>query len=166
MLKQILVQIVIASIVCPFSNCNIRSIRNKIEYIVDNFCDFDYLCFTEYSNIFLTNEFSVPYCKDRINHVGGILVYIINNLLHKGRPDLEIFLEGSVLVEIKVKKQQYLLGTFYIPKPQDRVFFESLDRNIEKAMEYSQNIVILCDLNEDLLNENYKSLRDIMNQQE
>ena len=28
-------------------HCNIRSIRNKIEYIRDNFCDFDCLCFTE-----------------------------------------------------------------------------------------------------------------------
>ena len=100
--------------------------------------------------------------KDRTNYGGGILVYINTNLLHKRRPDLEIFWEGSVWVEIKINKQQYLLGTFYSPKPQDRVFFESLDRNIEKAMEYSQNIVILGDLNEDLLNENYKNLRDIM----
>ena len=151
-------------------HCNIRSIRNKLEYIVENFCDFDCLCFTEShldnsvdnSNILLTNEFSVPYRKDRTNHGGGILVYINNNLLHKRRPDLEIFWEESVWVEIKINKQQYLLGTFYSPKPQDRVFFESLDRNIEKAMEHSQNIVILGDLNEDLLNENYKNLRDIM----
>ena len=47
---------------------NIRSIRNKLEYIVDYFCDFDCLCFTEThldnmiddSNILLTNEFSPP----------------------------------------------------------------------------------------------------------
>ena len=151
-------------------HCSIQSIRNKLEYIVENFCHFDCLCFTEShldnsvenSNILLTNEFSVPYRKDRTNHGGGILVYINNNLLHKRRPDLEIFWEESVWVEIKINKQQFLLGTFYSPKPQDRVFFESLDRNIEKAMEYSQNIVILGDLNEDLLNENYKNLRDIM----
>ena len=61
-------------------HCNIRSTRNKIEYIVDNFCDFDCLCFTEShldnsvdnSNILLTNEFSVPYRKDRTYHGGGI----------------------------------------------------------------------------------------------
>ena len=80
-------------------HCNIRSIRNKVQYIVDNFCDYDCLCFTEShvdnsvdnANILLTNEFSIPYRKDRTNHGGGILVYINNNLLHKRRPDLEIF---------------------------------------------------------------------------
>ena len=28
-------------------HCNIRSIRNKIDYIINTFCDFDILCFTE-----------------------------------------------------------------------------------------------------------------------
>ena len=127
-------------------HCNIRSIRNKIEYIVDNFCDYDCLCFTEThlddsvdnANILLTNEFSIPYRKDRTNHGGGILVYINNNLLHKRRPDLELFWEESLWVEIKLNNQQYLLGIFYSPKPQDQNFFECLDRNIEKAMEHSR----------------------------
>ena len=66
------------------------------------------------------------------------------------------------MVEIKINNQKYLLGTFYSPKPHDQVFFEAFDRNIEKAMEFSQNIVILGDLNEDLLNENYRNLRDIL----
>ena len=151
-------------------HCNIRSIRNKVEYIVNNFCDYDCLCFTEThldnsvdnANILLTNDFSVPYRKDRTNHGGGILVYINNNLLHKRRPDLEIFCEESIWVEIRINNQQYLLGTFYSPKPHDQVFFEAFDRNIEKAMEFSQNIVILGDLNEDLLNENHRNLRDIL----
>ena len=28
-------------------HCNIRSLRNKLDYILDNFCDFDLICFTE-----------------------------------------------------------------------------------------------------------------------
>lgn len=28
-------------------HCNIRSLRNKLEYVLDNFCDFDVICFTE-----------------------------------------------------------------------------------------------------------------------
>ena len=137
---------------------------------MNNFCDYNCLCFTEThldnsvdnANILLTNDFSVPYRKDRTNHGGGILVYINNNLLHKRRPDLEIFCEESIWVEIKINNQQYLLGTFYSPKPHDQVFFEAFDRNIEKAIEFSQNIVIIGDLNEDLLNENYRNLRDIL----
>ena len=143
-------------------HCNIRSIRNKLDYIIDNFYDFECLCFTEThldnnianADICLTKDFSIPYRKDRTNHGGGILVYINSNLLHKRRSDLEVFWEESLWVEIKINNQQYLLGTFYSPKPQDQHFFEALDRNIEKAMEVSENIIILGDLNEDLLNIN------------
>ena len=75
-------------------HCNIRSIRNKLDYIIDNFCDFECLCFTEThldnyianADVCLTKDFSIPYRKDRTNH-GGILVYINNSLLHKRRSD-------------------------------------------------------------------------------
>ena len=103
-----------------------------------------------------------PYRKDRTNHGGGVLVYIKNSLLHKRRLDLEIFWAESIWMEIKINNHQFLFGTFYSPKPQDRVFFDSLDRNIEKAMEFNQNIILIGDLNEDLLNENYHNLRDIL----
>ena len=118
-------------------HCNMRSIRNKLEYIIDNFCDFDFLCFTEThldnsvdnANICLTSDFSihVPYRKDRTNHGGGILVYVNNSLIHKRRPDLDVFWEESLWVEIKINNQQYHLGTFYSPKPQDQLFFDALD---------------------------------------
>ena len=123
-------------------HCNMRSIRNKLEYIIDNFCDFDCLCFTETHlddsvenvNISLTADFATRYRKDRTNHGGGILLYINNNLLHKRRPDLEIFWEEAIWIEIVLINQQFLLGMFYSPKPQDRTFFEALDRNIEKSI--------------------------------
>ena len=83
------------------------------------------------AHILLTNEFSIPYRKDRTNHGGGILAYINNNLLHKRKPDHESFCGESVRVEIKINNQQYLLGTFYSPKPHDQTFFEALvDQNI------------------------------------
>ena len=96
-----------------FLHCNMRSIRNKLEHIIDNFCDFDCLSFTEThlddnidnAEIFLTTDFSAPYRKDRTNHGGGILVYINNNLMHKRRQDLEIFWEESIWVELKINKQ-------------------------------------------------------------
>ena len=45
-------------------------------------------------------------------------------------------------MEIKINNHQFLLGTFYSPKPQDRVFFDSLDRNVEKAMEFNNQRTI------------------------
>ena len=65
---------------------------------------------------------------------------INNNLMHQRRQDLEVFWEESIWVELKINKRPYLLGTFYSPKPQDQTFFffNALDQNIEKAMEFSQ----------------------------
>ena len=78
---------------------NIKSIRNKIDYITDNFLDFNILCFTEThldANVptevlFLSNTYSSPYRKYRTHHGGGILAYLSSSLLHARRPDLEIF---------------------------------------------------------------------------
>ena len=65
-------------------HCNIRSIRNKLEYISDFFTDNDILCFTEThlnelittNDIIISDKFDNPYRKDRTNHGGGIPVYI------------------------------------------------------------------------------------------
>ena len=75
-----------------------RSIRKKLEYIADQYCDFECLRFTEThldnnienAEFFLTHDFAIPYRKDRTNHGGGILVYINNNLIHHRRQDLEV----------------------------------------------------------------------------
>lgn len=77
-------------------HCNIRSIRSKLEYILNNFCDYDLLCFTEThlddsvtdEAVYLSLNFDVPYRKDRSCHGGGILVYINSCLIHKRRTDL------------------------------------------------------------------------------
>ena len=60
---------------------NIRSIRNKMEFIAENFLDFDSLCFTEThldinvseEMLFLSNNYSTPYRIDRTNHGGACL---------------------------------------------------------------------------------------------
>ena len=58
---------------------NIRSIRNKFEYIKDTFMDYDILAFTEthiHGNVFddiLIENYDKPYRKDRTCHGGGLL---------------------------------------------------------------------------------------------
>ena len=57
---------------------NIRSIRNKIDYIKDNLLDFHILCFNEThldqqimnDSLFLSDSFDEPYRKDGTNHDG------------------------------------------------------------------------------------------------
>ncbi|MCG8048754.1 MAG: endonuclease/exonuclease/phosphatase family protein [Candidatus Thiodiazotropha taylori] len=149
---------------------NIRSIRNKIEYIQDHFLDFDILCFTEShldqqilnETLFLSDMYDKPYRKDRTNHGGGLLVYINSELIHTRRTDLEIYCPESIWVEIKTNNVNYLLGLFYSPRTADATFFENLNLNIEKAYDFTKNLIILGDLNEDLFNDNYRNLKDLI----
>ena len=48
------------------------------------------------------------------------------------------FSRKSLWVEIMINTRAFLFGTFYSAKPQDQLFFDAFDRNIEKAMELSQ----------------------------
>ena len=41
-------------------------------------------------------------------------------------------------------------------------FLDSLNKNIEKALDISNNVIIVGDMNEDLLNPNYHNLKDIL----
>jgi len=151
-------------------HCNIRSIRQKLDYIRDNFTDFDILCFTEthldaaVSDEFLslTDSYDSLYRKDRTNHGGGILVYINTNLIHKRMHELETFCPESVWINISVKNEKFLIGTFYSPKTSDPTFFTNFNKNIERALELSSNVIILGDLNEDLLNPTLRKLKDVI----
>lgn len=151
-------------------HCNIRSIRNKMDYLKDNFLDFDILCFSEThldhsiatENILLNSNFSNPYRKDRTNHGGGLLVYLNNSILHSRQTELEVYCPESIWFKVITKQESFLFGVFYSPKTADRVFFDSLNKNLEKAFEISDKVVILGDLNEDLLNPRFHNLKDIL----
>ena len=132
---------------------NIRSIRNKLDYIKDNFLDFGILCFSEthldvqISNelLFLSDTFDEPYRKDRTNHGGGVMFYLNSQLIHVRRTDLEILCKESIWVEIKVNSLNYLLGLFYSPRTADVNFINNLNLNIEKENDFSKNIIIVGD---------------------
>ncbi len=83
---------------------NIRSIRNKLEYIKDTFLDFDVLCFTEthlsdtivdeYLNL---EGYGQVYRKDWNAYSGGLLTYTSSTLISRRMPDLETILPESIL---------------------------------------------------------------------
>ena len=51
---------------------------------------------------------------------------------------------------------------FYSPRTADAIFFDSLNQNIEKALDITNNIIILEDMNEDLLNPNMHNLKNVL----
>ena len=112
--------------------------------------------------LLLSNTYCEPYRKDRNNFGGGLLMYINSNLVHSRKPDLEIFCPESIWAEIKTKDEKYLIGLFYSPVTSDTNFFNCFNRNLEKAFDITDNVILVGDLNEDLLNSNYRNLRDIL----
>lgn len=149
---------------------NIRSIRNKLNYIKNEFLDYHVLCFTEThldANISTDDSlqienFDTPFRKDRTNHGGGLLVYIKSNISHERVYELEFYWDESIWFKIKQMNNTYLIGLFYSPKTSDRNFFERLNQNLEKAMELTKNVIVLGDLNEDLLLENNHNLKNVL----
>ena len=85
-----------------------------------------------------------------------------NDLLHKRKPELEVFCGESIWVEIKARNESVLPGVFYSPRTSDANFLNGRNRNIEKALGISMNVIVLGDLNEDLLNHYVHCLKDVM----
>ena len=149
---------------------NIRIIRNKFDYLTENFLDFDILCFSEShldanittESLIMSSKYDIPYRKDRTNHCGDLLMYLSCELAHTRIIGLETFWNESLWVEIKVNRDIYLIGLFYSPRTADAIFFDSLNKNIEKALDITNNIIILGDMNEDLLNPNMHNLKDVL----
>ena len=95
----------------------------------------------------MSGKYDIPYRIDRTNHGGGLLMYLSCELAHKGILGLETFWNESLWVEIKVNKDSYLIGLFYSPRTADPIFFDALNKNIEKALDITYNIIILGDMN-------------------
>ena len=103
----------------PIEHClsiihsNIRSIRNKLEFIKNNLLDFDVLCFSEShldasidsSTLILSDVYDVPYRKDRTNHGEGIQCIFISeqNIISQRMADLEIYWNECIWIKIKQK---------------------------------------------------------------
>lgn len=148
---------------------NIRSIRFKIDYICNNFVDFDILCFTETKlccqieneSIFI-DGYNVPYRKDNTSNSGGLLIYVASHLHSNQLNDFNTLLPESIWIQIRDQTKHYLICNVY-RKPNSAVeFWERLNVSIEKAFEISKNIILVGDINEDQLNPNNHKLKDIL----
>ena len=89
-------------------------------------------------------------------------MYLSCELAHTRVIGLETFWNESLWVEIKVNRAIYLIGLFCSPRTADPIFFDSLTQNIEKALDITNNIIILGDMNEDLLNPNVHNSNDVL----
>ena len=86
---------------------NIRSIRNKCNYIKNNFLDYDILCFTEsklsvdiLDSAIILEGFDKFYRKDNSSNSGGLITYFSPHLISRRVHELENLLPESLWVEI------------------------------------------------------------------
>ena len=125
-------------------------------YSVDNYI---FECYRSNDFLDLSDSFDEPYRKDRTSHGGGILVYLNKDLVHSRITDLEAYCNESIWVKIVVNSDIYLIGTFLTV---DKDLFRNFNLNIEAAFNISKNVIILGDLNEELLNDNFHNLKDTL----
>ena len=107
--------------------------------------------------------FNPPYRNDRLDrHGGGVIVYCKDFLVAKRRVDLEIRNTECVWIEFSLKKEKYLLGTFYRPPNSTQMIWDSIEQSIELAIDTKiKNILITGDLNENQLNSAGTKIKNI-----
>lgn len=149
---------------------NIRSIRNKLDFIKDNFVDnFDVIRCTEthLSQDILDSTLKLEglgdmFRKDVSSHSGGIIVYCNSSLQPKRLLDLETILPESLCIKVKDHNKFVIIATVYRPPNSPPEFWHRCDLFIEQALEVSNNVIFLGDINEDQLNVSNRRLRDIL----
>ena len=158
----------------PYSTCqnlsgcvsithlNIRSIRNKLDFIQTLMEDFQISCFTEthlsenISNDLLAVDGFHCYRKDKTNHSGGLITYISTELISNRRTDLETVMVHSLWNEVTYHGKTILVCNVYRPPSSPVSFWDNFNISLEKAIESTPHIVVLGDINENQLSANTK----------
>ena len=137
---------------------NIRSVRNKLDYIEDIAGEYDIICLTEThlddqipTDDLLIAGFHEPFRLDRNFAGGGVLVYI-NDLLKVNRlTELEFPGDEVIWVNITLTNSSFIIGTAYRPENSVLPFWDNLRTSINNALDITPNIIVTGDLNVDLL---------------
>ncbi|CAG2217259.1 unnamed protein product [Mytilus edulis] len=140
-------------------HCNIRSLRNKLDYISNVIEEFDIVFFTEtHLAPFITNdkialpEFETPIRKDRNSDGGGVIMYYKSNINIKRRLDLEHDSLEIMWFELKTKLHVILINITYRSERFSPSNFWSLyDMMLKRALDETNHIICLGDLNKNFL---------------
>ena len=151
-------------------NINIRSIRNKINFLQNFVDEFDIIVLTEphldnsieNRDIELDSFDKNPQRKDRTNSGGGLLIYSKEDIGICRKHELENDIDETIWVEVHAKGHSFLLCNTYRPEWTDSEYWARLNHAIGLAYQVNENIVISGDLNSDLMSLNNNKLIDMM----
>ncbi len=130
---------------------NIRSIRNKMEYIKDNISDYDILCFSEshLTNTVADSSITLDdmnlFRKDFTDHSSGLVTYISNKFISSRKSELEIPSLHALWTHVKFYNASFLLCNIYRQPNAPVSFWTDLNIIIEKALETNEYIIIVGD---------------------
>ena len=130
---------------------NIRSLRNKVDYNSNIIEDYDIVFFTEThldklvldKNIHFS-DYDIPVRKDRNSDGGGIIMYYKTLVNIKRRVDLENPLVECMWFELEAKLKNILINIIY---RSERRFWDFFDAMLKNAMEESNHLISMGDLN-------------------
>jgi hypothetical protein len=102
--------------------------------------------------------------KERVeSSYGGVAVYIEEAVYYERKTDLEINGLECVWVELKIKNQKVLYGTFYVPSSSLATVWLSLEYSIELSLNSNADAVfVVGDFNDNQLNPHCRKVKDIM----
>ena len=122
-------------------NLNIRSLRNKIDFLNDFAEDLDILLLTETHlderidecDIFLESFSNIIQRKDRTNAGDGLLIYAKDSIRMVRKQELENSIDATLWVEINAKCQSFLVCNTYRAQWTDPDYWNRLMYAIELA---------------------------------
>lgn len=142
------------------AHLNIRSIRGKFDHVKDMLYNnpFDILGLSETwiddsiqdSELYI-GGYNVER-NDRNTSGGGVACYINSNLIYNRRKDLEQEDLEILWFEVRLKHSQlYLIAIVYRPPNSSTDFFSKAELQLEKALHFNSNIIVLGDFNCNML---------------
>lgn len=151
-------------------HANIRSLRNKITDIADIVVDFDIVFFTEtHLDMLVLDEnihidgFETPVRSDRDSDGGGIVMYYKSSINIARRADLEVDNVECMWFELKTKLHKILINIVYRSERFSHAnFWILLDSMIKHALDETNHVICLGDLNKNFLSPLPANINDII----
>lgn len=101
------------------------------------------------------------YRQDLTSQSDGRIVYVPKLHMSKRRPDLELETIHAIWVEVKYRLPTLLLFNVYRSPTTPLNFCDHFNISLKRAFESNPNIIIVCDLNQNLLSSNEFHLNNI-----
>ena len=89
-------------------------------------------------------------------------MYLSEGLIHSRCLELENYVNECIWVAVQCKDKTYLLGSFYRPRATPVNCWNKIHDYIEHALDLSNNIILTCDFNENLLDLRLTHFKDVL----